>query len=429
MEGLSIFPSGILVGEFLDGLMKQAKNTLDAEIQNANNPLIQKELDEFQQLVLAIDNTKSAYSDSLIQTVEEVSQRILNDLKKMDEITQDFQQRDHNLISKIQNYLGRLPFADLHPRVNSIETKNISIHFENVVQFYFCVDFANLKFLKPVLVFNGERFNFDAITIGEILFKVPVSKVFPFDSDKQSSFTPVIGTLEIPYDDSPNLSWYQFSFLYDPIKIFKFQILAWFFPSSPGSLTAIYTSELTDPEIKPYASQLIHLDSKLADKKEGCGYNHIQRFSVFPEEGYSFVLGTENIQRTESRGNHYEKFVEVALNKLTVEYAGDNCSDRHLGEVSFKVEASQIKTKKNEIIHQMQMEDLRWKKHKILTIHHEKMGRLFKLIFKAFDGSLSEFEIKEQNTKYLEIENYLNVTLHLLPILPKNFGLSSMRYF
>lgn len=445
MENIGIidkvpFPTNALVSTVLDGLLKQVQNTMDAEIQNAHNSLIDAELFASQQITLAIDNAKNAYKDSLQFTIEKVNQKVLDDLNRIDGMVQEFQQKNAELLKgmsqKVQQFLNTLPFSNLQPQVTTTGPKYIVIGDQPEINLSFDGNFpgsANTALKKPTLSFNGTPLELTNMTTQNMVFRAPVAKLFPSNPSSQTLHTYTVGTLEMPFDNTPNLPWYKRVLGYTDTGVYSFRIMEQALPISPGTVTAVYTMDKqAEPEIKRYVSQEIHEDSTHVYSKGHCGYQDIHHYSFTPEEGYSFVLGTQQIARKiipghEPHGNHYEKFLNVATQNLIVEYGGDRCSGKHMGIVTFTVQANQMKPRKTEVITQDQITDLRWGSSKVISINHPDKGRLFKLVFNAFDGSSTEFATGTDLTnKYIQVHN-LGDKVQIKAVPPKDFGLTFVK--
>ncbi len=402
------FDSNPIVSFFLDGLIKDVKDAMDSMIQKAENGVLEIEMEAGRQLTEK-------------KTIQDVDKVIKDKLLELEGMVQVFQARNQDLLKKmtsvVTQFLLTLPFANIQPQLREAFPKAIvrgayytavkaklnpksevdvvtpsksdsksEVSDDVFLEFAGVFPFSSDPKFPPVFKINNKAFTLVDNTTQKLTFKGSAKDIFPDQTIPDDRFAYAVGELQIPWDNTSNLSILWRALGYTDYRTYVYKDLVISLPASPGKLTAIYSdTKQGQPEVKKYIGMQINEDASHAYHKGHCAEDDIHKFSFSPETGFDFVVGTQGLSVAPgAHGRHYEKITNVTPDKIDVEIGMDRCSGKHMGIISFHVEAQQIKPTYNQVVRQEPVE-LKWGMQKVVPLQND--GNLVKLLYKAFDSA------------------------------------------
>lgn len=425
------------VGGYLDDLFDSVETSINAVIQTAENAILQAEVEAGLQIELAIAAAENAFKDIMQMTIDKVAQAVQDSLNQLNGMVEEFQQRNSDtltdLTKKVQQYINSFPRSSKAPQVttsgpnfvvlNSVipsDNNSSEVPLEPPVDFIFNGNFpcSGNPAYPPTLEFRGTSLPLVNSTTQSLTFRAKASDIFP-QSVETNNYAYEVGKLKLPFDDSASLSyWERIRGKKEKTTTYEYKVLETALPKSPGRITAIYSNTIAgEPIQKPFTSSSISTDGNAAYfKGRPCKMWDVHHYSFTPDEGFRFVKGSEVLKvHKGAHGNHYEKISSVQDNEIMTEVGLDACSGKHMGIVSFHVEAQEIQPTTVEVIHQEPI-NLNWGDSDVIQLNNSN-GRLIKIICALFDGSKIEFGTgTDLNNRYIQVRNEgASVKIQALP--------------
>jgi len=286
---------GATLGVFLNSSMDKADQIV-FDARNAGNAVA---MESGRQAVLAIQNAKNAYAESLNKTASQLNQATLNAVGQIKSLTDDLFNKVAMTIdtatARAQQIVNTLPFAKTEPQVTSVSPRYVVRGVAGNVQVVFQGNFpsAAQQDYAPSLSLGGKVFTGSNTTL-QLTFELPPELLFaaPAGPGAAVQFSPV--SLIIPWP-SPWLFG-----LFDSRKEDHYNVAIGSLPNAPGQLTIVHTVTGTKPETKNFCATGFHQCSTAP-----CGNNDDKdhHHSVPAETGWHVVRGTSSAPVTAVQGD------------------------------------------------------------------------------------------------------------------------------
>lgn len=305
----------IVIRTLLGSFMDRVDDTIQKAVDEAKNAAIAVELEAGRQISLAIQNAENAYKEVLDYTVDKVNEAIQADLRKLEDMVKQFQDRNAELMSDLADRATllsmQLPFHDRHPQLWKLHPSYISTKVNDfVLSFKGKFEDAADKSLVPELSFPSKSGPIKALMIRpkteqhvkpiglsgdnayqppltksttlQLDFIVDLSKLFP--KDLTSNYPHCVGTLQVPWVYNSFLYWASGGYLGWDTSIYKVCIGA--LPINPGDITIQYSG--STPEVQPVSR---NFETHSNVDRHGTWHDVQSK----PDAGWHVVRGTTNL--------------------------------------------------------------------------------------------------------------------------------------
>lgn len=386
----------------LEGLKDEVQNTLDAFIQ-APDSLTRLEIEAAWQTSLAIQNAQNAYRAYPHLKTDKGSEA-QNTLAQFEEMVEDLQSKNEKklieLITKVQRFLDQPLCKSLAARVKNIGTRFPSFNYQQMTTLTVEGIFPSSK--QPhsdyVLTFNKHRFELISSSTQSLTFKGPYSAIFSDNSNGSiQAYSYAVGTVKLVADYSLCRGWFG-----QNLKTHEYEFIVGKFPSSPGKITAIYSSNKKGEFIKEHFISSTQLEKMNPSVPSNPSDWVIKQYKFQPSPGYRVLLSTPKvIVELAAIGNYQLLVTSINEDEVVVQVKLDAQIKNDSRILKWHVEFDEIKPLPEENLRQVPI-DLRWEDSFEIANRNPDKLRLVKIVFNAFDGNEMVFEpISDFSKKYL----------------------------
>lgn len=194
-----------LLASVFDDLWKDVNQSIEEAIKKAKCAGVDLKVDAGRELLLAIENTKNAFANSMNLSTEKANKVISDHLVEITKMVQDIKLEDQETLRKLgprtQQLMNTLPLANWEPKVNSMTPKLVVI--DSTVSTILITIEGNFKCaatkgFEPSLTLAEHTFKPIKSTTQTLEFQVPAAVAFANASPFMRTYTP--GTLQVPYE-------------------------------------------------------------------------------------------------------------------------------------------------------------------------------------------------------------------------------------
>jgi hypothetical protein len=379
----------------LGGVVKELGDELSQAIDDAKNAGLNLEVEAGREISISLENFKNVYASSLNLTMNKLDTTVTSQLETIKSLIDNVKNAAitslDDFTTKAQQIVNALPFRKHEPQLSSITPRNVvpsSVIYNIVITCNGNFEAAGLPGYAPTLTIGTT--NYTATGSNQsIQFSIPSSVISNAPGVTANTLGNVIGALQVPWKDS------RFLGIFYKKTVDKYNILIGTLPKEPGTITLINT--ITNPRHReqPFVSSE-HYQTSAVDGQNN-DHNDVP-WPATPDDGWTVKRNTSNFITDWQTGVWSQTFKSddgnvVQYNVTTIHKAWGTS-----GQVKFKIGFTEYiddtyQTFDSTSIH------LNWGDSKII----DGGPGTWKIVFKAFDGTTSEFTGEDNSNPYLTI--------------------------
>lgn len=387
---------------FLGGLFDKVKDTMNDIIDHAEAAAIQVEMQAGKEIASAIENAKNAYQAELLLTVDKVSEACKERLNQLDTMVQVFEKQAvdevQDLMKQVQQFINTLPFTKTQPQLTSVD-HNFAVEGDTNLSITFTGNFPSSAdpAYPPTLTFDNTELELVNSGTQSLTFGGSFDQIFPpTDGESTSVYSWKVGKLNVPFDNTSNLPWYDKLPWKTYVANYTYNVLQTALPLSPGKITAVYTQQINIPENKHFVSGQIVADGTKEHVAITIG-------KIPAEPSYQIVVGSQTLVIDAETGE--TKSRNATISEATVSEVGYSAAALWGSSIRFHIEFDETKntpaTKPNEVT-----VNIKFGESAALAVESPEQGRLTNITFDSFDGKHNEFGTgTDLSNRYIQILN------------------------
>jgi hypothetical protein len=390
-------PGALTLGLTLSHLMDQLMQAIDA----ARNAGLTLEMEAGRQAYLTVQQAQNAYRESLNLTMDRVDNSTKTAINQLQIATDQVSSHTVSSLStfgqQLQTTVSLLPFHDKEPKVSAVTPRWVvpSLQPEQTVRVRLTgsFEFAAQRGLTPSLSAGGKTYQPATNDNSSLQFELPASAFAAADPNKFGSLR---ARVVIPWEKC-RLACLGHQRLQD-----EYQILLGALPESPGQISLVQFIPRTRMVTAAKSSSDLY-ESAASDNgnNDHLGVPH----QIVADPGCTFVPGTRAYAEWSSVGDHSwswgpEDAAHINWFTSVVHHGFSGTS----GQMHFRVTAQQACPQSytdtvTTVINSAAATSIRWGDRKAFP----SQPGTWRLSFKAFDGSATDFTSQDLAHRFLRI--------------------------